>query len=259
MQLPVIKEDVRDYISNINNFPVLNKEQEISLITKYRTEKDMKSLQQLILCSLRYVMSVAWKYRWHRSFRDIIQEGNTGLLMAVHKYDVCKNKRFKDYAILWIKAYILDYLMENVSILTFGKSQFDRRLFYNIDKVIDEIFESEEDSIEHLAKTLNLPIDRVRESYIALTSSSEDIDEIEIGGSEVEAEVINENELEVQKSRVSRVVASLSEKEQEVIRLRYYTDPPLSFSEIGQRLGCTKQNASRIEKSAIEKIKASVS
>lgn len=95
------------YMSAIQQYPLLDPEQERELSRKYHEEHDISARNALINSNLRLVISVARKFTGKGlSFEDLIQEGNLGLMRAVEKYDWRRGNRFSTYAVWWIRQFV---------------------------------------------------------------------------------------------------------------------------------------------------------
>ncbi len=93
--LPVVKNSLESYLTQINQFPLLTQEEEFKLATRYRKDNDIEAAQKLITSNLRFVVKVAFEYKSYEvKLLDLIQEGNIGLMMAVKKINPYKGYRF---------------------------------------------------------------------------------------------------------------------------------------------------------------------
>lgn len=261
MNLPVLRDDnFKEIFTKVNSYPKLSKEEEFDLYRRYKENNDTQALNFLISCSTRYVFMNAWKYRFHKAFKDIIQEGLLGLVTATKKFDLDKNKKFSDYATIWIRAYMYDCLISNSTLLTAGKTRSYRQLFANMDKVIKKFLKekqqaTDEEIILHLAQELDISIDDVRSSYYLLMNANMiELDNI-IDKENLEINLIESDYKEYQQKTMYEAYQYLTDREKEVIKLRYFTDPSLSLVEIGKELNISKQRVAMLEKNAIDKMK----
>ncbi len=123
------------YLREINRIPPLGRDEERSLAIRYRQDGDTEAARRLVLGNLWLVVRVARDYeRAARSVLDLIQEGNIGLMEAVRNFDPEREVRFPSYAIWWIKAYIIRYVIANWKMVKIGTTQAQRKLFFNLSK-----------------------------------------------------------------------------------------------------------------------------
>lgn len=102
--------EVNLYFKDIKNYQPLSKEEEINLTKKIKNG-DVKSLERLIVCNLKFVVNIAKMYRkTNIPFTDLISEGNIGLIKAAKKFDETKDVRFITYAVWWVKSSIQEYI-----------------------------------------------------------------------------------------------------------------------------------------------------
>src|SRR4030066_1992334 len=157
--LPVVKNSLESYLTQINQFPLLTQEEEFKLATRYRKNNEIEAAQKLITSNLRFVVKVAFEYKSYGvKLQDLIQEGNIGLMMAVKKFNPDKGYRFISYAIWWIRAYIQNFIIKTWSLVKIGTTQAQKKLFYKIGKV-RKALESDgaiEKKYELLAKDLDV-------------------------------------------------------------------------------------------------------
>ena len=88
-----------------------------------------------MLANLRLVVKIAMEYRraW-TNVLDLIQDGNVGLLQAVQRFDPYQGVKLSSYAVYWIRAYILKYIIDNIRLVRIGKTRAERKLFFRLNK-----------------------------------------------------------------------------------------------------------------------------
>ena len=123
-QLKIIKQitgresySVDKYLQEISKIDVLKPEEEVELAHKAHLG-DVNARKKLIMCNLRFVVSVAKQYQnYGLTLGDLINEGNLGLLKAVEFYDETKGFKFISYAVWWIRQAILQAIAENARLI----------------------------------------------------------------------------------------------------------------------------------------------
>ncbi len=123
------------YLSHIRNHPILDAENQQKLAVRYKQNNDLEAAQLLVLTNLRLVVKIAREYkrRW-ANLLELIQEGNVGLSEAIQRYDPYRHVKFTSYAQYWIRAMILNYLMNHFQPIRIGSTRSGRKLFYNLKK-----------------------------------------------------------------------------------------------------------------------------
>jgi RNA polymerase primary sigma factor len=110
MKLPYDRA-LRAYLKDVKPFKILQKEEEIELIKQYQKTKDRKILHKIIHANLRFVVAVAIEFKNENvDIKDLINDGNLGLIKAVDRFDVRRNVKFLSYAVWWIRQAILNSL-----------------------------------------------------------------------------------------------------------------------------------------------------
>jgi RNA polymerase sigma-32 factor len=145
------------YLAEIRRYPLLTPEEEHELAVRYLEEGDVKAAYRLVTANLRLVVMVARRYeRTFRNLLDLVQEGNIGLMEAVKKFDPYRGIRFPSYAVWWIRAYVIRYIMNNFRLVKMGTTQAQRKLFFNLQK---EMTRLEEQGFEVTPKLLASRLD----------------------------------------------------------------------------------------------------
>src|ERR1043166_8984118 len=127
-------DTLQRYLSEIRRYPVLSREEEHKIAVEYKEHGDVQAAYKLVTANLRLVVMIAREYqRAFRNLLDLIQEGNIGLMEAVKNFDPYRGIRFPSYAVWWIRAYIIRYLMN------IGTTQAQRKLFFNLQREKDRL------------------------------------------------------------------------------------------------------------------------
>lgn len=128
------------YLNRLSHIEPLSAEDQQALAERYVNGDDINAGRMLIVTNLRLVVKIAREYqrRW-TSLLDLIQEGNVGLSEAVTRYDPYRGVKFTSYAQYWIRAMILNYLMNHLHPVKIGSSRAGRKLFYNLKKARREL------------------------------------------------------------------------------------------------------------------------
>ena len=131
----VTRDALGAYLAEIRKYPILSREEEHELALLYHETGDTDAAMRLITSNLRLVVMVAREYqRAIHNLLDLIQEGNVGLLEAVKQFDPHRGVRLPSYAVWWIRAYVIRYVMNNFRLVKVGTTQAQRRLFFNLQK-----------------------------------------------------------------------------------------------------------------------------
>ncbi|HYV33107.1 MAG TPA: sigma-70 family RNA polymerase sigma factor, partial [Candidatus Binatia bacterium] len=128
-------DSLQRYLAEIRRYPLLSPAEEHDLAVRYKEYGDIEAAYRLVTANLRLVVMLARNYqRAFRNLLDLIQEGNIGLMEAVRNFDPYRGVRFPSYAVWWIRAYIIRYLMNNWRMVKLGTTQAQRKLFFNLNK-----------------------------------------------------------------------------------------------------------------------------
>jgi RNA polymerase sigma-32 factor len=128
-------DSLQRYLSEIRRIPLLSREEEHALAVRWTEKGERQAAWQLVTANLRLVVMIAREYqRAFHNLLDLVQEGNVGLLEAVKQFDPYRGIRFPSYAVWWIRAYIIRYVMNNWRLVKIGTTQAQRKLFFNLAK-----------------------------------------------------------------------------------------------------------------------------
>ncbi len=261
------------YLREINKFPLLKPEEELSLARRVRETGDPDAAFRLVSSHLRLVVRIAMDFqrRWMQNVLDLIQEGNVGLVRAVDKFDPEKGIKFSYYATFWIKAYILKFIMDNWRLVKIGTTQTQRKLFYNLNKerraLIAQGFDPDP---AMLAERLNVSEDQIVEMEQRLDASDMSLDapvndEDTGGASRMDylpalgpgiEEVLGNGEMaHMVRERLTTLVPLLSDKEQYILEHRLLAEEPVTLREIGDMFAVTRERVRQIEARLLQKVR----
>lgn len=252
------------YLKEINNIPLLTREEEIELSQKAKNG-DKAARDRIIKANLRFVVRVAKKYQNHGlDLTDLISEGNIGLINAIEKFEPSRGYHFISYAVWWINQSILKAVSEKSRAIRLPLNRANElvRIEYASNLINGTLSESEE--VEQIADMLNMPQAKVREllaisngpvSLDAKASSSES-DNTVVGDYFEDETYARPEEHTVEtalRDDVDNLLKTLRPNEEKVIRLRYGLGgyKPMSLQEIGEECNLTKERVRQIEKKAI--------
>jgi RNA polymerase sigma-32 factor len=133
-------DPLTQYLARLRYIEPLPTEEQQALAIRFKENDDMRAAQKLVMTNLRLVVKIAREYqrRW-ANLLDLIQEGNVGLAEAVKRYDPYRGVKFTSYAQYWIRAMILNYLMNHFQPVKIGSTRAGRKLFYNLKKAREQL------------------------------------------------------------------------------------------------------------------------
>lgn len=258
------KDLVSFYLDDIKEYEVLEKDEEISLLTRAK-HGDIEARERLILCNLRLVVNVAKKYGSKgMSFIDLISEGNFGLIHAIEKFDVEKGYRFSTYAVWWIKQAISKAIISKGREIRIPSYKHD--MLNKINKfIMDEVMlKGDYPSIYEISDGLNINLEKVQDlmlefqETISLSSPiGEDIcleDTIASGThSDLEDNLIRE----MSTAQIKEILNKLNEREKQILKLRFGFDGNQihTLEDIGQSFSITRERVRQIEQKTLEKLR----
>ena len=156
----------------------MTREEEHEVAVEFCESANPALASRLITANLRLVVKIAQEYRRaHRNVLDLIQEGNIGLIHAVHKYDPYRGVKLSSYASWWIRAYILKFILANWRLVKVGTTQAQRKLFFNLRKEREKLEkQGYEVEAKHLAAALDVSEQEVVEMERRLNASETSLD-----------------------------------------------------------------------------------
>jgi RNA polymerase primary sigma factor len=265
----VSDDSVRLYLREIGKIPLLNAEEELALAQKV-VAGDKKAKDKMAEANMRLVVSIAKRYSGRGlDFLDLIQEGNTGLLRAVEKFDPDKGFKFSTYATWWIRQAITRAIADQARTIRIPVHMVEtiNKLLRTQRRMTQEL--NREPTIEELGKELEMEPEKVE--YVIkikqdITSLDAGVgrdgeDEDSVLGDFIEDEdgATPEESAASQllKEQVQAILGTLSDREQKIVKMRFGLENGKSHTleEVGQEFAVTRERIRQIEAKALAKLR----
>jgi len=262
-------DSVRLYLREIGKIPLLSLEEEAELAQKI-VKGDKKAKDKMVEANMRLVVSIAKRYSGRGlDFLDLIQEGNTGLLRAVDKFDPEKGFKFSTYATWWIRQAITRAIADQARTIRIPVHMVEtiNKVLRTTRKLTTEL--NHEPSTEEIAKELDMEVEkveyvmRIKQDIASLDASvgRDGDDEDSVLGDFVEDEerISPEDSAATQilKEKLAEIISTLSEREQKIIKMRFGIggERPHTLEEVGTEFSVTRERIRQIEAKALSKLR----
>jgi RNA polymerase primary sigma factor len=257
------------YLKEINRIPLLTEEEELDLAIRSR-DGDEFARQRMVEANLRFVVNVAKKYQNEGlPLIDLINEGNIGLMTALDKFDPDRGYRFISYAVWWIRQSIMKAINEKGRAVRLPLNRTNELLqMQKAQRSLMKDLETEEPTAEQIGELAGFDADHV-ENLLAISRDLVSLDApiFNNGSASSVADFIEDDAQSPEdalldsalKDDVRRLLSSLSDREREIIELRFGLEGqvPMSLKEIGELYNLTKERIRQIEKRALDRLKES--
>ncbi|MEK7599501.1 MAG: RNA polymerase sigma factor RpoD [Patescibacteria group bacterium] len=263
----VADDSVRLYLREIGKIPLLNAEEELALAQRVVSgEKEAKD--QMAEANMRLVVSIAKRYVGRGlDLLDLIQEGNTGLLRAVEKFDPDKGFKFSTYATWWIRQAITRAIADQARTIRIPVHMVEtiNKLLRTQRRLTQEL--NREPSNEEIAKEMEIDVDKVehimkiKQDISSLDASIRDDEEDSVLADFIEDEdTVSPEESatgQLLKEQVKDMLSALTEREQKILKLRFGLEDGKSHTleEVGQEFSVTRERIRQIEAKALAKLR----
>jgi RNA polymerase sigma-32 factor len=264
-------DPLQRYLTEIRRYPLLTREEEKELGIRYQEKGDVEAAYKLVTGNLRLVVMIAREYqRATRNLLDLIQEGNIGLMEAVKKFDPYRGIRFPSYAVWWVRAYIIRYLINNWRVVKLGTTQAQRKLFFNLQKEKErleaegivpgprliaqrlDVKESEVIEMEQRLASRDLSVDQPSDDEAGGTL----LDVLPSQGQNAEQQVADAEFRHEIGEKIRAFGTTLKDKEAVIFSERLLAEQPLTLQEIGDKYGISRERVRQIEERLKRRLRA---
>lgn len=266
----VLSNTLQMYMNRVAKYDVLTREEEIMLAKEMKNGAEWAK-EKLINHNLRLVISEAKKYmkrERHLDFQDLIQEGNTGLIEALKRYDYRMGNKISTYATWWIKLYITRYISckaRNIRVPV-NTTEIINKYYYAINTLSNRL--GQEPTMEQVANFIDIDLGKLEEA-LKLYSYTDTLTidtpykvekEYAVVGEFIEDKSKSPFECTASKltsEMLEEILYDLNQREEFVLRLRYGLDDGKihTLESIGKILGVTRERVRQIEDNAIAQIR----
>lgn len=263
----IADDSVRLYLREIGKIPLLTAEEELALAQKV-VSGDKRAKDQMAEANMRLVVSIAKRYVGRGlDLLDLIQEGNTGLLRAVEKFDPDRGFKFSTYATWWIRQAITRAIADQARTIRIPVHMVEtiNKLLRTQRRLTQEL--NREPTNEEIAAAMDMEVDKVehimkiKQDISSLDASVRDDEEDSVLADFVEDEdtkTPTESASEqLLKEQVKRILGTLTEREQKILKLRFGLEDGKSHTleEVGQEFSVTRERIRQIEAKALAKLR----
>lgn len=252
------------YMSQLGHHAPISREEEHALAILWREDGDVQAARQLVLSNLRLVVKIAMEYRraWTNTL-DLIQEGNVGLMEAVQRFDPYQGVKLSSYAVYWIRAYILKYILDNMRSVRLGTTRASRKLFFRLNrekarleregfevepKLIAERLDVSEDDVLEMEARLSRP-----DTYLDAPMRRDESGGATIGdgfatrGKSAETQVGDEELRNTFLLHVDAFSKSLDARELLILNQRLLAQEPRTLADMGEEFGVSRERVRQLE------------
>ncbi|MDJ0701504.1 MAG: RNA polymerase sigma factor RpoH [Woeseiaceae bacterium] len=262
------------YIQAVGGIPVLSKEDEQSLATRFHEHEDLDAARELVMAHLRFVVHIAKGYTGYGlPLNDLIQEGNVGLMKAVKRFDPEYGVRLVSFAVHWIRAEIHEYVLRNWRIVKVATTKAQRKLFFNLRKAKKSLSWLSADETEAVAKDLGVSAREVTEmekrlhSRDAIFDPAPDTDDerafspaayLPSPDSDPAQLVENADWNDDANERMAAAIRTLDDRSRDIIESRWMTEKKKTLHELADVYGVSAERIRQLEANAIKKLRSAM-
>ena len=260
------------YLERVSHIPVLTREEEHELATRFRRDNDLEAARQLVLSHLRFVVHIARGYTGYGlPIGDLIQEGNVGLMKAVKRFDPSLNVRLVSFAVHWVRAEIHEYVLRNWRLVKVATTKAQRKLFFNLRRLKKNLTWLSGEETQAVARDLGVSPAEVTEMEQRLAARdlsfdpAPDADEEEStyspaaylpAPSSDPAERVEEAEWDSDTSdRLREAMARLDARSRDILEQRWSGEDKATLHELADKYGVSAERIRQIESNALVKLR----
>jgi RNA polymerase sigma-32 factor len=262
------------YLSVIQDFAYLERDEELDLATRWREHGDRKAADALVRSHLRLAAKIATRYRGYGlPMTEIISEGNVGLMQALDRFDPTMGFRFSTYATWWIRSAIHEYILRSWSMVRIGTTARQKRLFFKlrsaknkfaahhngdlrpdqVTAIANDLGVNDRDVIDMNRRlagdtSLNLPVHDgqmgERQDYLVDQSPSP------------ESLLTDQDEADYRHRALIAAIDVLNPRERRIFEARHLAEAPVKLEQLASEMNVSRERIRQIEIKAFEKVRA---
>jgi RNA polymerase sigma-32 factor len=261
------------YMDKVSRIPVLTREDENKLATRFRESGDLDAARQLVLSHLRFVVHIARGYSGYGlPLGDVVQEGNVGLMKAVKRFDPDVGVRLVSFAVHWIRAEIHEYVLRNWRLVKVATTKAQRKLFFNLRKLKKNLAWLSAEETQAVARDLKVTPEEVTEmekrlaardlSFDPVPESSEDGDEtyspaayLPAPDADPAVQIENAEWDDATGDRLQAAMQTLDARARDILVSRWTGEAKATLHDLADKYGVSAERVRQIEANAIKKLR----
>ena len=268
-----LEGSLSSYLTQIKKFPMLSAAEEYMLARSWKDRGDLKSAQKLITSHLRLVAKIAMGYRGYGlPVREMVSEGNIGLMQAVKKFEPEKGFRLATYAMWWIKASIQEYILRSWSLVKMGTTSAQKKLFFNLKKIKNQLSinnkgDLKTEHVEEISKRLNVKKEEVVSMNRRLLGKEKSLNAPVKDGDgtewqdwlvdekiDQELKLSQQQEFNQRKNLMHDSMNILNLREREILTARRLSEEVVTLEDLSKKYKISRERIRQIETKAFEKL-----
>ena len=253
------------YVLQASRSPPLDREEEVDLARRWKSSRDPLAGELLARSQARYVLAIALKYRrYGLPLGELVAEGNFGVAYALGKFDPERGTRFLTYAVHWIRASILGYVIKSWSLVGAGSGALRSRVFFKLRRECmraSNVLGQGEAADELVAERIGVTPEELRGMVQRLETRDVSLDESASADSSIrlidmlrspdnqERHFLEQEARRGAAAAVSRAVSELDPRERCIVEHRMLADPgdELSLAELARRFSISRERVRQLE------------
>ena len=270
LQLPLPIGSLDAYVDAVNRMQLLSVEEEQALARRYREHDDIDAARELVLAHLRFVVSVARRYKGYGlAHGDLIQEGNIGLMKAVKRFDPDVGVRLVSFAVHWIKAEIHEFILKNWRIVKVATTKAQRKLFFNLRGAKKSLEWMGADEVEAMADEFDVNARDVAtmEQRLNAHDVSFDVNPESEDDQFTPAAYLQDRRFEpsqlyektqdslAKSAHLRDALAELDDRSRDIVISRWLCDPKMTLTQLAEKYEVSAERIRQLEKKAFEALR----
>ncbi|HEX5649494.1 MAG TPA: RNA polymerase sigma factor RpoH [Steroidobacteraceae bacterium] len=261
------------YVDTVSRIPVLSREDELELATRFHRDGELDAARKLVLSHLRFVLHIARGYAGYGlPLGDLVQEGNVGLMKAVKRFDPTVGVRLVSFAVHWIRAEIHEYVLRNWRLVKVATTKAQRKLFFNLRKYKRNLGWLSAEETAAVARDLGVSEHEVTEMERRLSARDVSYDPVPDAEDEESASyspaaylpapdadpavAVERAEWDDDVSdRVAFAMTQLDDRSRAILKARWMDEPKATLHDLADQYGVSAERIRQVEANAIRKLK----
>ena len=257
---------IKNYFKDLRKIEQVSSDEQNELALKAKAG-DKKAMDKLIECNLRFVLTIAKDYQYGSvDVKDLINEGNIGLIKAVEKFDPSRGFKFISYAVWWVRQSIMQFIYEHGNMVRLPINKIN--VIGKVNKAVERLHHQldREPTVEEIQAITDFSVEDIKSSYMDNTrcisidqkiSEDSDTEMIDIIPGETMEDIEGKLNGESLKHEINNVLTTLTDRETQILNMYFGLNgsKELGLKEIGDKLELTNERVRQIKELALKKLR----